>query len=456
MQAQQDLNESLPLPAEEMPECWERDDRMNSLFAQFRNRSANPQDWDSKYRFWRGLIADWSKYRKRCSFSLSDLNKAFKRNGRSPACLSIVLQELHRNGEIVPMLNFIRESPNSWGGWAVDTLVKRPLFWSFSVLKNSIVETSVDPETRYVHLETVKELGELILSTIKKNEENTLFSMSDITKNCIEKVDIKKGSLSDDDVKLAMIWLRLNKKAAFHLSPERDSNDTLVKLSNTHVKEVTEAEEGLYQLEKQEETLIKNLELLEMEKETVIKNAKAYLANGMRQVAKSCLRKKKELEKSIEKRAAAIQNIQIIITRVRDMRSDSEVLNSYKAGAAALKQKLAEDGLNEDNVADTMNDLSEVLEEFSEMQSVLTKPVDYYDSDLEDELTELLAESEHDDSINNPENNSGKSQSNSNVNGDKKQPNIDKEFSSLRLEDLPPPPTKYSPSIKSPVPSGGE
>lgn len=96
MEGQQDLNESLPLPADKMPECWEKDDRMNSLFAEFRNRDVNPQDWDSKYRFWRGMISDWCKYKSRCSFSLSDLNKAFKRNGRTPACLSVVLRELYR------------------------------------------------------------------------------------------------------------------------------------------------------------------------------------------------------------------------------------------------------------------------------------------------------------------------------------------------------------------------
>lgn len=229
----------------------------------------------------------------------------------------------------MPATEFTRESPNSWGGWAVDTLVKRPFLWSFSVLKSQIVEPSVDPEAKYVRVETVKDLGETILSTVGKSEENTVKLLSDVTKKCAEKT--KGRHISDEDMKMALIWLRHNKKAAFRRGPViGDGSETLVKLSNSSVKEVTEVEEGLYSLEKQEEMLIKNLEILELEKETVMKSAKAYLATGMRHVAKSCLRKKNELEKSIEKRAAALQNIQVIIARVKDAHSDSEVIRNHE------------------------------------------------------------------------------------------------------------------------------
>ncbi|XP_012260058.1 charged multivesicular body protein 7 [Athalia rosae] len=454
MAATQDLNESLPLDAESMPECWDKDDRMNSLFAQFRNRSVNPQDWDSKYRFWRGMISDWTEHKMRCSFSLADLNKAFKRNGRTPACLSVVLQELHRNHEIVPLTEFVRESPSSWSGWAVDTLMKRPIVWSFSVLKNAMIEPVVDADTKYVQLGTVKKLGEIILSTIDNSNENALISLSEVAKNCVGKTRGKP--ISNDDIKLALTWLRLERKAAFRVNPVCDSSEMLVKLSTSKVKEVTEVEESLYKLEKQEELLTKNLEMLEMEKEAVVKNAKAYLKNGMRQVAKSSLRKKKDIEKSIEKRAAALQNIQIIIARVRDAHSDSEVLTSYKAGAAALKKKLDTDGLTEDNVAETMEDLSEALEEFSEIQSALSRSVDVYDPDLEDELAELLLESpELDESVNNSQSTPIKLKNHPNHYKIDELPDIAKESSSLHLKELPSPP-KYSPSVNSPVPSQGE
>ena len=84
------------LPADKLPECWNQDDRMKSLFAPFRNRSVNPEDWNSKYKFWNQLIKSWCNYHARCSFNLTDLNANFKRNGCTALCLPTVLQELYR------------------------------------------------------------------------------------------------------------------------------------------------------------------------------------------------------------------------------------------------------------------------------------------------------------------------------------------------------------------------
>lgn len=195
----------------------------------------------------------------------------------------------------------------------------------------------MDPETKYVQLGMVKELGEIVLSTVGKSEENVIKSMSDVMKNCAAKS--KGAPVSDEDMKLALIWLRHNKKATLKPGSVGENGEILVKLSSNGAKEVTEVEAGLYDLEKQEELLIKNLEVLELEKEAVLKNAKGYLAGGMRHVAKSCLRKKKELEKSIERRAAALQNIQIIIVRVREAHSDSEVNGFWSLDSSSSRNK---------------------------------------------------------------------------------------------------------------------
>lgn len=96
MESKEDLNSSLPLPADKMPECWSQDERMNSLFAQFRAKSVNPQDWNSKQKFWQGFIMDYLKSKMKCSFSIAEFNAAFKRNGCSPLCLPNVVEELMR------------------------------------------------------------------------------------------------------------------------------------------------------------------------------------------------------------------------------------------------------------------------------------------------------------------------------------------------------------------------
>lgn len=91
-----ELNGSSPLPPEKMPDCWNQDNRMNALFSPFRSKSANQQDWISKYKFWNNLIYVWLRHKVQSSFSIFDLNEIFKRKGCSPHCLTTVIEEMLR------------------------------------------------------------------------------------------------------------------------------------------------------------------------------------------------------------------------------------------------------------------------------------------------------------------------------------------------------------------------
>lgn len=69
------------------------------------------------------------------------------------------------------------------------------------------------------------------------------------------------------------------------------------------------------------------------------------------------------------------------------------MLESYQVGVAALKRTFKEAGLTEDDVANTMDEVREVLDTHNEIQSILSEPVDSNtDEGLEDELSELLSE----------------------------------------------------------------
>lgn len=88
--------DNLPLPVEKLPECWNQEQRMSALFSPFRSKSANPQDWISKYKFWNDLIYEWLRHTMQCTFSIVDLNQVFKRKGCTPLCLVTVIEELLR------------------------------------------------------------------------------------------------------------------------------------------------------------------------------------------------------------------------------------------------------------------------------------------------------------------------------------------------------------------------
>lgn len=376
------------LPAEKLPECWNQEERMSALFSPFRSKSANPQDWISKYKFWHDLIYEWLEYTMQCSFSINDLNEAFKRRGCTPLCLVTVIEELLRNNEIIKETDFYQEPCETWTAWSIDIFIKKPISWSFSKVKNYVAGQNVNNiEVKYIHLRIIQELGDIILSIVDIKKDNVLFPISEIVEYCKSKT---KKQISEDTVRLVLEWLRRRKKVTFRKS-FNSNNELLVKISTQTVNEITEIEEGIYKLMKQENELIKEIELMEQEKLNIINEAKSYLAKKLHQMAKTRLRRKMELEKTIEKRAQALANLRTLITNIEDAHSNSAVLSAYKTGSDVLK-KIEQNGLTEYNVKDVMDDINEILEEKQEIDSVLSETLNLTDSDaeLEKELAELL------------------------------------------------------------------
>lgn len=380
------MENNLPLPPEKMPKCWNEEERINALFSPFRSKSANPQDWTSKYKFWQNLIYEWLKYTARCSFSTTDLNGAFKRKGCTPLCLVTVVEEHFRNNEIIPETEFLKEPCDSWMAWSIDIFVKRPLVWSFSKVKSYVVNNEINKDTRYIHLQIIKELGETVFSILENKKENILVPFSDIVKSC--KYEINKN-ITDNTIMLVLIWLRRERRIVFTNNVRE--NELLIKITVHASDNVTEIDEGLYKLVKQESELVKEIQSMEEEKINILNQTKSYLTKGLRQVAKTHLRKKKELENTIDKRSQTLENIRTLISNIQDTHTNTAVLLAYKTGSDVLK-KLNESGLSEDNVKDVMDDLSEALEEQKEVQLMLSETLKNDDSntDLEQELEELM------------------------------------------------------------------
>lgn len=138
------------------------------------------------------------------------------------------------------------------------------------------------------------------------------------------------------------------------------NSELLVKISVQSTSKITEVEEGMYKLTKQENKLIKEIELMEQEKLNIVNEAKLYLEKELRQMAKMRLKRKIELEKRIEKCAKALANLRVLITNIEDAHSNSAVLSAYKTGSDVLK-KIGQNGnLTEYEVRDVMDDINEV------------------------------------------------------------------------------------------------
>ncbi|XP_008546100.1 charged multivesicular body protein 7 [Microplitis demolitor] len=422
--------DNFPLPIKDMPESWFKDEQMNAMFAEFRSRSVNPQDWDSKYKFWQELISKWLSFNNKCSFTITDLKSIFKRKGCTPLCLKTVLEELHRNREIVTEDEFLYDQ-NSWTSWLVDTVVKKPVVWSFSKLKNYFV-TSVplNSNVRYIHLKTVKELADTILG-LSANENPTILSVQQITEKC--KVICDNKSLSEENVKLALLWIGRYKSSQLSIQSNHVL-DCLLKITPTGISNLSEVEEGLYKIKESEKIILKRIEELEIERNENLTKVKSYINSGLREVAKTYLRRKHELDKRIEKHSVTLQNLQSLKLNISDAHSNSEVLHAYKKGNEILKN-CENTGLSATNVQDTMDDMHEIIEELNDIQKVLSEPVkiDESDQDLEEELKELMTSDSYLPSVPNSEIS-----------------DLEERLSDLRFPEYPvPPQSKVSPTSHS-------
>lgn len=271
----------IPLPEDLLPQD---EKRTSVLFAPVRARSVNPQDWDSKLTFWKNLIGTYCVRCKVYSFKLDDLKDAFKRNGRSPGCLDVVFEEMVKNGECVPLDKFFESSPDTWSRWAADVLVKKPLLWSYNVLKDKFV--TKDKEVTYVHQKTIEEESEKFLSSVPNDYKNKVINLKEL-------LDIQVYDLSDpNSVKLLLHQLTKNGKAAVKelaLNTDIEDNGTkakhlLIKIADKKVQPITNVEIGIHTLEQNEKTLLDNVEELESKIDQLQNEAKEHLKKGHRQM----------------------------------------------------------------------------------------------------------------------------------------------------------------------------
>ena len=89
-----------------------------------------------------------------------------------------------------------------------------------------------------------------------------------------------------------------------------------------------------------------------------------------------------------------LENVQTMLQRIHETKSDKDIINTYKLGSNALKSTMLKEGINLDNVDDIIGEMKEVLEEQEEINRTISEPYkgsnDIDDLELENELQELI------------------------------------------------------------------
>lgn len=122
------------------PECWKDDTRMNALFAPFRPKSVNAENYVSKLNFWKNLIKRYCEFKGCAQFCKSELLLNFQRNEKSPYCLDHVLEDMYQNREIKTFKQFTDDIEDGWSMWAIKTFVKKPIVWGLQKTVGAVTE----------------------------------------------------------------------------------------------------------------------------------------------------------------------------------------------------------------------------------------------------------------------------------------------------------------------------
>ncbi|CAG2059507.1 unnamed protein product [Timema podura] len=170
---------------------------------------------------------------------------------------------------------------------------------------------------------------------------------------------VKEKKWRNEDVLVAIHWLRHQGVVSVLEQPDLLENPLLIKVNKKGQTGISELDMAVYSLWSNETTLLKHIEQLETERTAALNEARGYLIKGTRNMAKTSLRKKHELERIIEKKVLTLENVRILLNQLNDSDLDAQVLESYKKGTSVLKAVLKDARLTEESVSSTMLQLEE-------------------------------------------------------------------------------------------------
>lgn len=381
---------------------------MSIYLAEFRPRNVNPAHYDAKMRFWKDMIESFCEYKGSSKVSIHELKLAFKRNGVSPYCLSEVLNQMIAESSVETKDQFMQVPRNSsLAGWAMNSLVVKPLSWGFGKIKERLISSNPDEDTMFVIKEPLKMQSKMLIDHMRqKCKQNMIVTMDDV----MREVDEIEG-LSRDGVIIALHYLSTVEKSVFveeidESTAQSHHHKLLLKFSQPgrQVTPITEIERSIFNLEQTEKFLLETITKKEDQLNETLNQIKTYLKDGKKQLAKSFLRKKHTLEDDLVKTLNVLENIQSMLTRIHASKNDRDIINTYKMGSDAIKASFEKAGMNVDNVADIIEDMQEIYSDQAEIEAAISEPmrgplaVD--DSDLERELLELM-EAPKDKNVNN-------------------------------------------------------
>uniref|UniRef100_A0A1B0GDM0 Charged multivesicular body protein 7 n=1 Tax=Glossina morsitans morsitans TaxID=37546 RepID=A0A1B0GDM0_GLOMM len=388
------FEDSFPYPA-----CWQDNVRMGFLLATFRERSVNPESYDSKLQFWTNLIRDYCEYKGDASFSKEELKIRFTRNAHVPACLDTVLSNMLQLKIICASEDYKLNINSNWTEWALRNFIKGPFLWIYGTLKfwfntNEMVADSYRIE--YVHMDVLKNFCMQVYEILQKSPFKGTVQPYEVF---IEEV-LRVMTISENCIKLCAQTLHYERK--IDLSYKLGDNENRIQLikvpmENESITGINENDIVIYKMKAVQMNLMEQLRGTEVKIEEIKSNIYQYLKENKRQMAKPLLKKKHLLENTHNKQSLALQNIETLLSTVEEAKHNGIILDAYKSGSKALQNIFDTSNLNNDTVTDIVADVNETIQTHKEIGDILgdtnlNVSDSYDDNDLERELAQITGE----------------------------------------------------------------
>lgn len=405
------------------PDEWNDDVRMNALFAPFRNRDINPLHYDNKLKFWKQVITSICVEKQILQFDQKKLENMFIRKGKRPKCLELVINELLKESTIITKEECLKPKTGMLTN-IFNKLLWSPLSWSTSYFfkastsngdsTSTFYSTSFTPKSPKQNIDRSFSFQSPLKETdlkcyaipnlveaksqeiLRKLQSNVIYKNVDCVIEYDRLADCLSESINEEDLDFILKYLEINQKILIISSQELDRR--LVKFcfnSNDKVMPLNDVETSYIKLKDSFNKLEMECSKLSNQTDSMNKDLKNQLMAGNKNSALKILKKRKQLEKSLDSKENILQNIETMMMSIQQADTNKTTMDVLIRGANALKE--ANKGINIDLVDDTMCEIQDIYNQNNEIEESLARsPVGvkniFEDKELNDELNELLSQ----------------------------------------------------------------
>lgn len=385
---------------------------MNFLFQPFNDRDSNPTAYDSKMKFWKGLVSDFLKFEGQqqtigthstsLSITVESVSKALSRAGRPPRCMDDVISNMVKGGSLVE-LNELREKLQEkvstkragWSSWGYQVMISSPIRKMSVKLMAAISPAATSTSAcRYILPRTLEQQSLYILDMIHKRAqsyyEGSPFALL-LTKTALMTLVYP---LNSEILEIVVLWLE---NENYVIKSEIDDIGTIYKFSektNAKLVDITALEIGVIKIEHMKNTLTQQVKYRHEKHDALLDEIKHHLRNKNKVAARQSLIRSKILEKAITRDMGHIQKLQSTLDEINTADNNQRILGAYEAGSKTLRALNTATQVSD--IQSTMDDLTEQITVSQDISEVLSLPECEENSvaDLELELENILAEDE--------------------------------------------------------------